>query len=403
MHTCACELIEHPSMKEDRMDASQPLTAGKSEKPARYIMIGGFLGAGKTTSVAQLANWLSQRGSRVGLITNDQGSRLVDTQLLGSRRFPVEEIAGGCFCCRFNSLVEAAKRLTVQSTPDVFVAEPVGSCTDLVATVTYPLRKLYGSNFLISPLSVLVDPIRAMRVLGLDQSQSFSEKVLYIYRKQLEEADVLVINKCDLLNPANLAALRNKLETEFPKARIFEVSARNGTGTEPWFEHITSREQVARAIVEVDYQTYAEGEAELGWLNCTIQLKSGNAFDANHFLSNLASDMQLRLNQVGAEIAHLKMTLDSNNDLGDLAVINLVRNDFVPELSQQLKDKFKSGELTINMRAEAAPETLRDIVTAAMERCASAYPTLSWQVQHIEFFRPGKPTPTHRVTETPNT
>ena len=68
-------------------------------------MIGGFLGAGKTTSVATLAEHLSATGRTVGLITNDQGRELVDTAMLRSKGFATEEIPGGCFCCRFNSLV----------------------------------------------------------------------------------------------------------------------------------------------------------------------------------------------------------------------------------------------------------------------------------------------------------
>src|SRR5258706_13511816 len=155
---------------------------------ARYIMIGGFLGAGKTTAVARLAQRLTGQGVRVGLITNDQGSNLVDTTMLRSRGFATEEIPGGCFCCRFNSLVDAANKLSAATRPDVFIAEPVGSCTDLVATVTYPLRRMYGDHFAIAPLSVLVDPIRAQRIFGLTEGGKFSGKVLYIYRKQLEEA-----------------------------------------------------------------------------------------------------------------------------------------------------------------------------------------------------------------------
>src|SRR6266498_551066 len=164
---------------------------------ARYIMIGGFLGAGKTTSVARLAQRLTDRGLRVGLITNDQGSELVDTAMLRSRGFATEEIPGGCFCCRFNSLVDASRKLTAATRPDVFIAEPVGSCTDLVATVTYPLRRIYGDRFTIAPLSVLVDPQRALRIFGLGGSagRAFSDKVVYIYRKQLEEADLVIINK----------------------------------------------------------------------------------------------------------------------------------------------------------------------------------------------------------------
>jgi G3E family GTPase len=365
---------------------------------ARYIMVGGFLGAGKTTAVAKLARWLTDKGQRVGLITNDQGSHLVDTTMLAARGFPVEEIPGGCFCCRFNSLVEAAKRLTEDSRPDVFIAEPVGSCTDLVATVTYPLRKLYGKEFSIAPLSVLVDPIRALRVLGLEGGGKFSEKVIYIYRKQLEEADLIVVNKSDLPTREQMSGLSGELGVQFPKGRIFEVSARHGKGLEGWFEHITSTSQVPRAIMEVDYGVYADGEAQLGWLNCTLRLKATEAIDGNQLVQGLANEVQSRLNQAGAEVAHLKMTLDADNALGDLAVINLVRNDFVPELSQNLQDRFASGELTINMRAEAAPEALRDIVKLAVEKCVQAYPTLTLDWEHMESFRPGKPQPTHRIT-----
>ena len=121
---------------------------------ARYIMIGGFLGAGKTTAVLALARHLRANGKRAGLITNDQSFGLVDTAMLNSNGFDVEEIGGGCFCCRFNSLVEASENLSRESRPDAFVAEPVGSCTDLRAAVSYPLRRIYGDDFEVAPLSV---------------------------------------------------------------------------------------------------------------------------------------------------------------------------------------------------------------------------------------------------------
>src|SRR6185436_3136688 len=180
--------------------------------------------------------------------------------------------------------------------PDVFIAEPVGSCTDLVATVTYPLRRMYGNNFSIAPLSVLVDPVRAMRVLGLEQGGKFSEKVLYIYRKQLEEADLIVINKSDLLDAARLKVLHEALEKEFPKAEALEVSARTGAGLDAWFDCVAASDQAGGDAMQVDYEVYAEGEALLGWLNCTVQLSAQKAFDGNVVLQQLASDLQGRLN-----------------------------------------------------------------------------------------------------------
>ena len=111
----------------------------------------------------------------------------------------------------------------------------MGSCTDLVATVTYPLRRLYGGDFTVAPVSVLVDPIRALRVFGLEEGGSFSEKVLYIYNKQLEEADLVVISKCDLLDEARLASLRAAIAARFPGKEILAVSPRDGINLDAWF------------------------------------------------------------------------------------------------------------------------------------------------------------------------
>ena len=362
---------------------------------ARYIMIGGFLGAGKTTAVVRLARHLTARGQCVGLITNDQGSELVDTAMLRARGFATEEIPGGCFCCRFNSLTEAAERLTAAARPDVFIAEPVGSCTDLVATVTYPLRRIYGDDFSIAPVSVLVDPVRARRVLGLEEGGKFSSKVLYIYRKQLEEADIIVINKIDLLDDSQLRSLHEALAEQFPHAEIVEIAARDSRNLEAWFEQITSSEQQARIPMEVNYDVYAEGESLLGWLNCTAQLSASDPFDAGELLSAISARIQQRLREEQAEIAHLKMTLSPDQAIGGaIAAISLVRNDFVPELSLELEDPVQSGQLIINLRAEAAPELLREVVSESLR----ALPGAEAKLEHIEAFRPGRPTPTHRFT-----
>ena len=151
------------------------------------------------------------------VITNDQSVNLVDTARVRAAGFPVQEITGGCFCCKFDTLVEASRQLTRSTAPDVLIAEPVGSCTDLMATVGYPLRQLYGDDYDLSPLSVLVDPIRCARILGIADGRNFSEKVLYVYRKQLEEAELLVINKVDLLTAADRRALADAVKKQFPR------------------------------------------------------------------------------------------------------------------------------------------------------------------------------------------
>lgn len=364
---------------------------------ARYIMVGGFLGAGKTTALLRLAEKLRGEGRRVGLITNDQSVNLVDTAVLNAHDFPVEEITGGCFCCRFNSLTEAAEKLSADERPDVFLAEPVGSCTDLAATVAYPLRRLYGEAFTVAPYSVLVDPIRAERILGLADGKSFSPKVVYIYRKQLEEADVIAVNKCDLLDPSRLGRLVMALRTEFPKADVVAMSARTGKDFDGWADKLAESEMPAGTAMDVDYDTYAEGEALLGWVNLTVTVTSPAAFDGNGFVTAVATAVHRRLQQDGTEVAHLKMTLAPEEGL-DLAVANLVRTDGTTEFSHSLQEPLEVGEFLLNLRAEADPAGLKSAAEECLQEVASAT-GITADVVHAEAFRPGRPVPTHRFTE----
>jgi G3E family GTPase len=321
--------------------------------------------------------------------------------MLRSQGFATEEIPGGCFCCRFNSLVDATTKLTTQSRPDVFIAEPVGSCTDLIATVTYPLRRLHAENFTVAPVSVLIDPIRALRVFGLEKGASFSEQVLYIYDKQIEEADLVIISKSDLLDAARLGALRAAIALKFPGKEILAVSARDGTNLDTWFARITNDEQAGGKAMDVDYQVYADGEARLGWLNCTVLLDARKGFDSEKFLKRMAKEVQKRFQARTAEVAHLKMTLSPNSGrLDEIAVVNLVRNDFIPEISLRLESPVTDGQLIINLRAEAAPDVLGTVVREALTASAGAFPTMKATLDHLEHFRPGKPSPTHRF-ETP--
>lgn len=361
---------------------------------ADYVMVGGFLGAGKTTALLRLAEHFTAQGRRVGLITNDQSQGLVDTSIVNASGYPVEEITGGCFCCRFTSLTDAADRLTRDARPEVFLAEPVGSCTDLRATVQYPLRRLYGDDYRIAPLSVLVDPTRAARILGLETGRSFSPKVQYVYEKQLEEADVIVINKSDLLDEARREALERALHDRYPKAEIVTVSARTGANLEQWFGRL-SGQLSSRPAMDVDYDTYAEGEALLGWLNATCRLTSTQPFDGNAFLQRLAAQVHARLEAMGTEIAHFKMTLapDTGNDL---AVVNLVRTGSSAESAHTLSDDLTDGELILNLRAEGDPEQLRTIAMGELKDTAEAM-GVTCALEHSEHFRPGRPEPTHRM------
>lgn len=363
---------------------------------ARYVMFGGFLGAGKTTAVLAYARHLREQGKRVGLVTNDQSVGLVDTRMLAHHGFPTEEITGGCFCCRFSSLVDAAETLARGSdgAPEVLIAEPVGSCTDLLASVAYPLHCIYGERYEVAPLSVVVDPARALRVLGIEQGKRFSPKVRYVYEKQLEEAELLILNKADRVEPERLERLEQALAARFDAQRL-RVSAREGQGLEAWWQAI-ERPLRDRPALELDYPTYADGEALLGWLNASVTLAAERALDGNALLEQLAADVRGRLHEDDHRIAHLKMTLTPHTFGGDLGVLNLTSDDGPAELSHRLDQPLAGAELIVNLRAEGDPEQAAAAVRAALTAREDQVRGLNLVIDHLEQFRPPPPEPTHR-------
>ena len=233
-----------------------------------------------------------------------------------------------------------------------------------------------------------------MNILGIPDQRDFVS--LEPFQDLLRSLGVF-ISKCDLLDGPRLESLRQAIADKFPHKSILAVFSPDGTNPEEWFNRISSVEQAAGTAMDVDYQVYANGEALLGRLNCSVLLSYRHAFDSETFLQKLAISMQKRLQEQKTEIAHLKMTFSPDGSLlGELAVVNIVRNDFVPELSLKLDSPVNSGQLIINLQAEAAPDVLGTVVCDSLASTQEAFPTLKATLDHLEHFRPGKPSPTHR-------
>ena len=107
---------------------------------------------------------------------------------------------------------------------DVILAEPVGSCTDLSATILQPLKDEFAGKLSVAPLSVLVDPERLANYLD-GKSSGLHQSAAYILQKQLEEADLIVISKADLLSPEAVESLKKRAAREWPHATVHAVSA----------------------------------------------------------------------------------------------------------------------------------------------------------------------------------
>ncbi len=363
------------------------------EHNPRFLMIGGFLGAGKTTTVARLAARYQQRGERVVIVTNDQATDLVDTHLLRAQGFDVGEVAGSCFCCNFNELTATVERLGAAARPSVILAEPVGSCTDLVATVIRPLQHVYTQPFDIAPYGVIVKPSHGRRILGGGGNAGFSPQAEYIFRKQIEEADFVILNRIDELSSTEIEDLTGLIETQFPDRPLLRVSAKTGAGMEALYEFLDQRGAFGTRMMEVDYDVYAEGEAELGWLNAQVRVQARQPFELDALLFSLIERMRDDLAGRGAETAHLKVI---GMHEGYYAVVNLISSFDPPQLSLASNCRTGEAELVVNARVALDPEELAALTTRAIEITASQYQAAA-EIKAMQSFRPGRPVPTHRL------
>jgi G3E family GTPase len=296
----------------------------------RFIMLGGFLGAGKTTTLARLARHFMTQGRRVGIVTNDQAEDLVDTHTLREQGFSVAEVAGACFCCKFTDLIDKVGSLETAQRPDVILAEPVGSCTDLVATVVQPLKDLYGARFSVAPYPVLFKPSHGLKILRNETGSGFSPKAAYIFKKQLEEADAILLNRIDELTPGQIDEIVGLVAAQHPGVPVLRVSAKTGAGFDAVLELLNQQGAFGRKILDIDYDVYAEGEAELGWLNSSVRVSSTQAFDLDKLLLDVVTRLQAALKPTGAEVAHLKAI---GLWEGFFGVANLVSSDGLATLS----------------------------------------------------------------------
>jgi G3E family GTPase len=358
----------------------------------RFVMIGGFLGAGKTTTLAQLAAHYQGQGKHVCIVTNDQAADLVDTHLLKSYGYDVEEVAGSCFCCNFNGLTDAMGEFEKRQRPDIILAEPVGSCTDLVATVALPMMQLLGERFEIPPYAVVLKPSHGLKILS-GTGRGFSPKAEYIFRKQLEEADVLLINRIDELAAEEVDRLEQLLKEQFPGRPIVRMSAKTGANFDQLVDALEQPAQPRAHTMEVDYDVYAEGEAELGWLNASVLVTSEKAFELDQLLVDLIDDLRQRLEQAQAETAHLKVIGQAD---GNSAVANLVSSDTPVTLSLASEFRTRQAELVVNARVAIDPAVLQELVEAAVAEIGRRYQAKA-EVNSVQSFRPGRPVPTHRV------
>jgi G3E family GTPase len=361
-------------------------------------IIGGFLGSGKTTAIIGAARYLAAQGKQVGVITNDQGRHLVDSEILRADALPAMEVTGGCFCCHFDDLNQRLKELIDMHHPDVIFAESVGSCADVVATVVRPLLEMEVGAVKPSSYTVFADVRLLYRYLnGLEMP--FSDGINYIFGKQIEEAGLLFINKTDLVEAGHLEEVVKSASASYANTDIITASALSAPDIETWVDGLLAgRYPAPLRSLQIDYDRYAEGEGRFAWIDREYKLST----DTKHTPSIIRSILS-RWTQIIEEKqwvhGHVKAIIAGSEGSHK---ISLAQSGEV--ISRQALDAFpaeevsNTGQFTIllNMLVEGEPDDLIQQMDAGMKELAGQ-DNAEYLVVRSYARVPGYPKPTHRI------
>ncbi len=354
----------------------------------RFMVVSGFLGAGKTTTMIALGEHMDKNHGHIGLIANDLGANLVDTNLTQTSGCTVEEIASGCICYQMDNTIDKIRRLKDRD-GCVFVMSDIPGCGVGALDHTYHRLADDCANWItLSPFMVIVDPERLRMLLPEKADINLPEELVYLMKLQLEEADLVVLNKTDLLSEEEIARDVAFLEEACPDVPVMAISAREKTGIPELADYLTTHVSALKNFSVRDDEKFAEAETKLTWYNRRMFFKTldGGKIDCNAVVDDIIEGIRMGLIERKRNVPHLKTFATAG--AGDFNKCSLIGVDYDIEHTQLFIRDHKKLSMIINARAVCESRPLARIVDDAIDDACEKY-GLDVQVFFTECFGMG--------------
>jgi G3E family GTPase len=305
-------------------------------------LISGFLGSGKTTSIVTLSKYLMEQGMKVAVITNDQGKYLVDTAFMLAQDIPAVDVQSGCFCSNYHDLVKQLDELKVKIDPDIVFAESIGSAGNLIGTVLKPL--LEDSTYVPSSLSTVVDARLFLRLLK-DEILPFSDSVISTFRGQINESDLLIINKIDMISLDDMNEIIDQIKIKYPSKQYLLQSAFSKDDIQHLSKHLDKLMLSELRDAGLDDALHQRALRRLKWHEKVYDLTSDhNVFDD---IRNIMDTMLIRLSGTPRVIAHIKVFIEFNDHSIKCGITSLNEEEWREKLNGLTA---RSAKMILNAR-----------------------------------------------------
>jgi G3E family GTPase len=192
------------------------------------LIVTGFLGVGKTTFILRVIDRIASKGNKVAVIVNDFGEVNVDGKVMKKYGLDVQELSGGCICCTLGvSLIETIRTLAINFEPDIIVMEPSG-IADPESLKEVVERE---DSQLISNLEVVV-------IMDAGRYENFKAALKKPFAKLVASADIILLNKKDLVSEDDIARIASDLEKIGFSGKVLSISASEDMDTSEAIESI---------------------------------------------------------------------------------------------------------------------------------------------------------------------
>ena len=245
----------------------------------KYMIFSGFLGSGKTTAMIAMARAVNKRmqregeASHVAIIANDLGAKnLVDADYTRTADVPIDEIPGDCICYITDDLVYHIDRLA-NAGAGIVVSDIPGCGVGALNHVYLALKEQYPGKYDLLPLVCLVDPVRLRMILPQQEDINLPEEMRFLLNAQLAEADVIVLNKIDLIDDEEREADLAFIRKAYPDIPVMAMSARTGEGDD----------FVKCSIVGIDYDLEFERKLDHDYSGIAIVVNARATCESETF------------------------------------------------------------------------------------------------------------------------
>jgi len=335
----------------------------------KFAVFSGFLGAGKTTAMIALTRYFTENHGKAAMISNDlgHGVDLADGRLARLSGVNASEITDDCICY-VNDLL--ARRLSAYYDDGcaLVLSDIPGFGVGALEHVYHGLTEKYPGRFRLAPFTVLVEP----RTVELLRSGGGGD-LRYLYDTQLKEADLILLNKCDLLGTRGREEALRWLEKRYPLAKTLAISAVTGEGLEALSQAlITMDASLRRPDIGYGGRRFRAAMGKLSEFYLQYRaVVCCDDFDGSAYLLDMAERVRESFRASGHEIPHLKLLAWEPE--GDYGKVDLIGKDRPAEVTRRFERPCRDIAVLLNASAVCPAEELDGAVTGAAESVSEKY------------------------------